>query len=75
MSPFIKKWTLLTSLLALLPATIVCDVPGLDGVLHAFDRDVYYDGHCCDYYDDDHHHHDCWSGCDDEWSFDFDWWW
>ncbi|MFQ5807358.1 MAG: hypothetical protein ACE5I3_13000 [Phycisphaerae bacterium] len=66
-----KKWVLLATLAMLLPVTIVCDVPGLAGVLRAFDYQVYYDDYFY-YYD---YHDDCWFHCDDEWFFDFDWWW
>ena len=69
MSHWVKKLTLVSVLVALLPATIVCDVPGLDEVFDELDFYVYDDGchydDCCD---------DCWSRCDD-WFFDFDCWW
>ena len=70
-----RKWTLLTALLVMVPVTIVCDVPGLDGVFEALDVEMYHDDCCYDRYYYDDYRHDCWFACDDEWFFDFDWRW
>ena len=69
MSHTVKRWVLAATLVVLMPVTIVCDLPALDEVYAAFNFEV-YDDDCCG-----HRHDDCWFDCDDDWSFDFDWWW
>jgi hypothetical protein len=70
MSRSAGKWMLLATLTAVMPVTLVCEVPELDYLLDRYEFEVYYDYD--QQYDD---HHGCWFDCDDDWSFDFDWWW
>jgi hypothetical protein len=67
-----KKWALAVALLGLLQVTFVCDAEALEDFFDDLGVEVYYDRH---YGCDDCYHSGCWSDCDDDWSFDFDWWW
>ena len=66
-----KRWALAVTLMGLLQITFVCDTEALEDLFDDLGVAVYYDDHygCGDCY-----HYDCWSDCDDDWSFDFDWW-
>jgi hypothetical protein len=73
MSRAIKKCWLAAALLAFTPLTVVCDVPGWDGLFGVYGHDC---GYCGDYYCyHDEYCCDGWFDDDDGWSFDLDWWW
>lgn len=67
-----KKWALAVTLVGLMQIAIVCDARELEEFFDDLGVEVYYDD--CDRGYWDCHQFDCWSDCDDGWSFDFDWW-
>lgn len=67
-----KKWALAVTLMGLMQLAIVCDTRELEEFFDDLDVEVYYDD--CHRGYGDCHQFGCWSDCDDEWSFDLDWW-
>jgi hypothetical protein len=67
-----KKWALAVTLTGLMQLAIVCDTRELERFFDDLGVEVYYDDcHCGSW---DCYQFGYWSDCDDEWSFDFDWW-
>jgi len=67
-----KTWAMIMTLAVLSQVTIVCDGPDSDDVEDFFEElfdDLDIDVRVHD------HDHGCWYDCEDDWSFDFDWWW
>jgi hypothetical protein len=67
-----KKWALAVTLTGLLQVAVVCDTRELEEFFEDAGLRVYYDDggrgsrDCYDF--------GCWYDCNDDWSFEFDWW-